>query len=76
MKTATGNAVLRAYSQAVKNVMINEMTLSSQVSAGFTIPNGEKNGWQVSVKVSRFDADLLEREPMTGGLVENKKDKP
>lgn len=72
MKTATGNALLRAYSKAAKNLTSDEAMSASAVSAGFIIPNGQKRGkrkgFQVFVKVCRYNEELLEKKPMSGGL--------
>jgi len=72
MKTATGNAVLRAYALAVKNVESDVRITSSSVSAGFIIPSGQKRGQrkglQVFVSVSRYSDKLLAEMPETGGL--------
>lgn len=77
MKTATGNALLRAYSKAVKNLQRDGKITASATSAGFIIPDGQKRGkrigFQVFVNVCRFSDDLLRRKPYTGGLLcENK----
>jgi hypothetical protein len=73
MKTATGSALLRAYSKAVKNLQRDEEMLASATSAGFIIPNGQKRGhragFQVFVKVCRYGEELLKRKPITGGLL-------
>lgn len=68
MKTATGNSVLRAYNKAVKK-MQGENLLASAQSAGFIIPDGQKDGYQVFVKVYKFSRALLKRKPLTGGLL-------
>lgn len=73
MKTATGNALLRAYSKAVRNLQRDEAMTASATSAGFIIPNGQKRGqrtgFQVFVKVCRYSEELLKRKNSTGGLV-------
>ena len=77
---ATGNAVLRAYSRAVKRITDEEL-LSTAQDAGF-IPDphnpdawkakkGKRKGYQVFVKLVKYDEELLEKEPLTGGLVGN-----
>jgi hypothetical protein len=73
MKTATGNALLRAYSKAAQNLQRDEAMTASATSAGFIIPNGQKRGqrtgFQVFVKVCRYSEELLKRKPDTGGLL-------
>jgi hypothetical protein len=73
MKTATGNALLRAYNKATKNLKNDDAMTASLVSAGFIIPNGQKRGcrkgFQVFVKVCRYSEELLKRKPITGGLL-------
>jgi len=73
MKTATGNALLRAYSKAAKKLQRDEALTACAVSAGIIIPNGQKrgsrNGFQVFVKVCRYSEQLLKKKPTTGGLL-------
>ena len=73
MKTATGNELIWAYSKAVKRITKDEAMTSSETSAGFIIPNGQKRGqrtgFQVFVKVCRYSEALLKRKPVTGGLL-------
>ena len=75
MKTATGNAVIRAFSKAAKNINKEATMTSSSASAGFIIPNGQKRGqrrgYQVFVKIIRYSDELLKKKPMTGGLLES-----
>lgn len=71
--TATGNAVLRAYSRAVKTLQDNEYLVSASRTAGFVIPNGQKKGqregYQVFVQVCKFSEKLLKTQPLSGGLL-------
>lgn len=73
MKTATDDAVLKAYSQAVKKLENDNRLTATEVSAGFIIPNGQKRGkktgFQVFVKVHRFSEELLKKDKTTGGLL-------
>ena len=73
MKTATGDAVLKAYSQAVKKLEKDDKLTASSVSAGFIIPDGQKRGqaegYQVFVKVHRFCQLRLKNKPEGGGLL-------
>jgi hypothetical protein len=73
MKTATGNAVIRAYSKAAKRLLADSGLTATSESAGFIIPDGqkcrEKTGIQVFVKVCRYSDRLLREQPMTGGLL-------
>lgn len=75
MKTATGDAVLRAYTKAVKNLEKDPFVCRTEVSAGFIIPDGQKrgdrHGLQVFVTVCRYSDKLLKTAPSTGGLVCN-----
>jgi hypothetical protein len=72
MTTATGNAVLRAYSKAVKKLDKDPLLLANLASAGFIIPNGQKRGqrkgYQVFVWVTRYSDELLKKKPLSGGL--------
>lgn len=74
-KTATGNAVLKAYNLAAKKISKDKSLSSTETDAGFIIPDGQKgkrkDGYQVFVKVARFSEDLLINRPLTGGLLEN-----
>lgn len=65
---ATGNSVLRAYNKAVKK-MQTEPFLATAQSAGFIIPDGQQDGYQVFVKVYKFSRRLLKKCPGTGGLL-------
>lgn len=73
MKTAIGDAVLKAYSQAVKKLEKDDKMTALSVSAGFIIPNGQKRGkavgYQVFVKVHRFSQLKLKSNPVSGGLL-------
>lgn len=71
MKTATGNSVIRAYNRSAKRIKDSSLT-SAATSAGFIIPDGQKRGeregWQVFVKVIRFSEKKLKRNFESGGL--------
>ena len=73
MATATGNAVLRAYNRAAKKFEKDPAIVSTHESAGFIIPDGQKRGkrkgFQVFVRVVRFDESMLKRKPESGGLL-------
>lgn len=75
MKTATGNALLRAYSKAAKNLENDECLTSSATSAGFIIPigqpRGRRKGFQVFVRVCKYSDELLAKDSFTGGLLCN-----
>lgn len=70
---ATGNQLLKAYSKTVKRIENDKSMLASQVSAGFIFSPGQKKGhkigYQVFVKVCRYNDELLAKEPDSGGLV-------
>lgn len=69
--TATGNAVLRAYNRAARDVANDSTLWSSEHSAGFIMPKGfsKGEGFQVFVKVVAFSEAKLKRKPMSGGLL-------
>jgi hypothetical protein len=70
---ATGNSVLRAWDRAIGRIQMKGV-IASEVSAGFLMPLGEKGkGYQVFVKVMKFDRALLKSDPESGGLLINKK---
>lgn len=75
MKIPTTHSIKRAYSAAVKKVQSHETIQESCYSAGFIIPDGQpkksRKGFQVFIKVCRFDEKLLESHPLTGGLLVN-----
>ena len=70
---ATGNQVLRAYSRAVKRMQKEHFTTRAQESAGFIFAPGQKRGkrrgLQVFVTVCRYDDEVLESCPLSGGLL-------
>lgn len=72
--TATGDRVLRAYNKAVRTMERDLKMLATEHSAGFIIPDGQqkvpKMGFQVFVRVARYDESVLKSHPMTGGLLE------
>jgi len=73
MKTATGNNLLKAYSKSVKRLEKDAALTATATDAGFIIPDGQKRGqrtgFQVFVKVHRYDEALLKKKPATGGLI-------
>lgn len=77
---ATGNSLLRAYSRAFKNFTDDTKfggipLIASETSAGFIITPGKrgepKEGFQVFVRVCRYNESLLNRDTMSGGLLIN-----
>lgn len=68
---ASGNALLRAYARAVKKLQDDPDMVACATSAGFIIPDGEQDGFQVFVKVAKYSKALLKKSPDTGGLLEN-----
>lgn len=80
MRTATGNAVLRAYSAAMKHITSDAAIGATETSAGFVIPGGgrrgQRVGYQVFVKVHRFSECLLTHQPESGGLICNARTAP
>lgn len=73
MATATGNAVLRAYNRAAKRFDKEPSLTATSQSAGFVIPDGQKRGkrkgFQVIVRMVRYDEELLKKKPESGGLL-------
>jgi hypothetical protein len=71
---ATGNQVLRAYNRAAKSVAKDQAMSSTAVSAGYIIiPNGQRRGqregYQVFVKLVKFSEMKLKLDPESGGLM-------
>jgi len=70
---ATGRAVMRAYVRAINVLESDQGVTASQHSAGFVMASrqkrGARKGYQVFVRVCRFDEELLSRNRMTGGLL-------
>lgn len=73
--TATGDRVIRAYNSSIRKVQKDKDLISTEVSAGFVIPDGQpkgpKKGFQVFVKVCAYDEARLKAYPNTGGLLNN-----
>lgn len=71
MKTATGNSLLRAYNRSAKRIKDADLT-SAATSAGFIIPDGQKRGqregFQVFVKLIRYSDKKLKKNFESGGL--------
>jgi uncharacterized protein YhjY with autotransporter beta-barrel domain len=68
----TAKRLTRAYLTALKRAVTNQLAAAA-VSAGFTMPlrrfvRGPLAGWQVFVKVVRFDEAKLAKHPLSGGL--------
>jgi len=64
--------LLNALDKAVENMDADNHLLSNTHSAGFVYADEAKTtGYQIFVKVARWEKGLLTFEPMTGGLVEN-----
>lgn len=67
--------MLRAYTRAIHNLTNDKSANASAVSAGFSVdetkPKGEREGYQVFVKVIRFSEKRLAKHPESGGLSEN-----
>lgn len=74
-RTVNDGTLRRALNKALKNLEKDEACCATSVDAGFTIPGGQprgefKKGYQVFVRVCRYDEMLLDDNPDTGGLVE------
>lgn len=76
-KEVTETTLRRAFKRALKEMKAQEAALASESDAGFVIvrrsdrPAGETTGFQVFVRVCKYDEGLLVGMPETGGLVEN-----
>ena len=69
---ATGLQVLRTYDATVKAMEADPTLVAVEKSAGFILPPGKKGtrkGYQVFVKVYRYDETLLTEQPESGGLL-------
>ncbi len=70
---ATKESVNRAFAKSLKRIMKDDALVSTQTDAGFVIPKGqkrgEKEGYQVFVRVIRYSDNLLKLKPLTGGLL-------
>lgn len=69
MKTATGNSVLRAFNTAAGRIALDDAMTTTAESAGFIIPKGEKDGFQVFVKLVRYKDSKFKKQPISGGLL-------
>ncbi len=69
------DSLVRAYSKAAKKLRSDQAMTASAVSAGFIFPLGQKRGkrkgYQVFVKVSRYDDEVRKANPLSGGLLEH-----
>lgn len=69
----TIRTIHEACNLAAEAIQKDSCMLSSARSAGFIIPRGQKRGkrrgYQVFVRVVRFDEALLKSKPSTGGLL-------
>lgn len=75
-RVATGDSLLRAYGKAAKRFAEDPALCSTTIAAGFIIVPKDKRGepakgFQIFVKMCRYDESLLRRDSMTGGLLEN-----
>lgn len=73
MRTATKESVSRAFAKSLKRILKEDNLIATSADAGFVIPKGQKrgqrNGYQVFVKVARYSDQLLKSKPLTGGLL-------
>lgn len=76
-KEVTEVTLRRAFKRALKEIKSQEAALASESDAGFVIvkrndrPAGETTGFQVFVRVCKYDEGLLVSMPETGGIVED-----
>lgn len=76
-KEVTEVTLRRAFKRALREMKAQKAALASESDAGFVIdrrngrPAGETTGFQVFVRVCRYDEGLLADMPETGGLAEN-----
>jgi hypothetical protein len=72
---ATDVTLARAYLRAARVYEKDPAVCSTEQDAGFLIIPGDrgapKKGFQVFVKVCRYDESLLRKRPMSGGLLVN-----
>lgn len=61
-------SLLQAYYDAMDAISGDTHITASSRSAGFRMM-GERNGYQVFVKVCKFSQDLLDKDKLSGGLV-------
>lgn len=72
-RTVNDGTLRRALNKALKTLDTAEECSATMADAGFVIPGGQdpdeyKQGYQVFVKVYRYDEELLEDYPESGGL--------
>ena len=76
-KEVTETTLRRAFKRALREMKAQKAALASESDAGFVIdrrngrPAGKTTGFQVFVRVCKYDEGLLVGMPETGGLVEN-----
>jgi len=71
---ATDVTLARAYLRAARVFEKDPSVCSTEQDAGFVITDRKPTkGFQVLVKVCRYDESLLARDPMSGGLPVNER---
>lgn len=70
MKTATMKSIRRAWDKAAGKFGKTSSINGTSVSAGFVLTQEKKprKGFQVFVRMVRYDEALLQRNPDSGGL--------
>ncbi len=75
MKKASGKTVCDALERALKGFKGDPNVIAVARDAGFLIPKGQprgkRQGYQIFIKVIRFDEALLKKDKLTGGLLTN-----
>lgn len=70
----TNKSLERALNRARKHLLSGPSVTTASSDAGIVVglekPRGQREGYQVFVKVCRFSEKLLKDYPMTGGLTE------
>lgn len=79
LREVTGTGILRAASLALRNIEKDDHMTATEMDAGFILPDqqkaGRRLGYQVFVKVARFSEELLDADPVSGGLLANRQRK-
>lgn len=78
LRGATGDTLLRAWSESCRRISEDDSMTVAATDAGFVIPTGQKTGeregFQVFVEMRRFSEKLLREEPISGGLLKRRSD--
>lgn len=67
----TDESILEALDHAAEVLKKDPVVTSTEQTAGFILEDGSEQGFQVFVKVYRYSQPLLQKSPLTGGLLAN-----